>query len=157
VARRPNVSKLERRRDVDGLGAAARFRDLAPDQQGRPVDLGIEVRAKAVEALGRTGDGRATPPLLDALRDDSRQVRSAAVAALGRHDDPAATDGLAAAALGTDDLSTPALQALEARMTPDVAHRLIVAYLDRREGADEGGAETLCRVISSLSAPREIL
>jgi HEAT repeat protein len=157
VARRPNVSKLERRHDVAGLGAAARFRDVVPDQAGRPVDLGVDVRTQAVDALGRVDDQSATPALLDALRDDSHQVRTAAVAALGRRSDPAATDGLATAALGVDELSTVALQALDARMSPDVAHRLAVAYLDGHQGTDEAGAETLCRAISSLSEPRVIL
>jgi HEAT repeat protein len=43
---------------------------------------GLQVRLQALRALGDSGDIRAVPPLLTALRDDNPTIRDCAVAAL---------------------------------------------------------------------------
>jgi HEAT repeat protein len=63
---RPDVDKLETKRDVDGLIKALSY---APDWA---------VRKDAAEALGRIGDLRAYAPVLEAFDDPRPEVRDAA-------------------------------------------------------------------------------
>jgi HEAT repeat protein len=48
-------------------------------------DLAPDVRAASAECLGKTGDKRAFGPLLDALKDNDRDVQKQAILALGRY------------------------------------------------------------------------
>lgn len=82
--RRPNVTALAGREDVDGLVAAAGYKDLLQDFEGRTVDRGAEVRAEAVLALGALDDHAGNGTVTGALRDPSDDVRSAAVRVLFR-------------------------------------------------------------------------
>src|SRR5436190_8834921 len=43
----------------------------------------LDIRNRAIEALGRTHDPRAVPPLLDALRSKDKELRYIAANALG--------------------------------------------------------------------------
>jgi HEAT repeat protein len=54
---KPNVEKMEKRRDVKGLTRALRNKDFL-------------IRAEAARALGRIRDGRAVVPLIQALREE---------------------------------------------------------------------------------------
>jgi HEAT repeat protein len=68
----PDVTRLEARRDVDGL-----IRALAYKKDDA-------IRRAAAEALGRLGDARAVEPLITALRAHWRASALAAAEALGR-------------------------------------------------------------------------
>jgi len=75
-----------------------------PDQKQHAVSALVQVltggrahaliRAHAVESLGRLGDRRAVPTLIDALRDPYRLVRAYAAGALAEVGDPQAIDPL---------------------------------------------------------------
>jgi HEAT repeat protein len=82
--RKPNVTALAERQDVEGLVSAAGFKDLLRDVEGRVIDRGAEVRAEAVVALGELGDEAGNGTVHGALRDPSDAVRSAAVRVLYR-------------------------------------------------------------------------
>ena len=69
--RKPNVEKLEKKRDIEGLIEALQYRkDLI-------------VRGEAASALGRIGYKRAAEPLVQALKDEDSYVRQEAAIALG--------------------------------------------------------------------------
>jgi HEAT repeat protein len=80
--RRPNVSALVDRKDVEGLVAAAGFRDVFRSYDGQVFDRGAEIRAEAVLALGTLGEEAGNGTIAGALRDPSDHVRSAAVRVL---------------------------------------------------------------------------
>jgi hypothetical protein len=68
---KPNLAKLEKKKDVKGLCAVL---SQAKD---------TEVRKKAAEALGRTGDKSSETPLINVLRDEpDSEVRMAALNSL---------------------------------------------------------------------------
>ena len=84
----------------------------------------IEVRRSAVVALGRIADRRATPALVDMLRDQSLAIDAAdALAQIG---DPEALDGLLDL-IGDNDASTrqAAVSALNSLATPQMSKRII--------------------------------
>jgi HEAT repeat protein len=82
--RKPDVTALAEHEDVEGLVAAAGFKDVLRDFEGRAVDRGAEIRANALIALGEL-DGEAGNGTIEAaLRDPSDDVRSAAVRVLYR-------------------------------------------------------------------------
>ena len=80
--RRPNVSALAEREDLEGLVAAASFSDVFRNYDGQVFDRGAEIRAEAVLALGKLGEQAGNGTVTGALRDPSDQVRSAAVRVL---------------------------------------------------------------------------
>jgi HEAT repeat protein len=80
--RRPNVSALAEREDLEGLVAAASFSDVFRNYDGQVFDRGAEIRAEAVLALGKLGEQAGNGTVAGALRDPSDQVRSAAVRVL---------------------------------------------------------------------------
>jgi len=82
--RKPDVTALADRQDVEGLAAATRFRDPLRDFEGRVIDRGEEIRAQAVLALGALGDEAGNGSVTEALRDPSDNVRGAAVRVLFR-------------------------------------------------------------------------
>jgi hypothetical protein len=64
------------------LPAGAKDRSIGPDGSRRDAAYSYRARASAALALGRFGDERAVPALLDALEDGAWMVRKAAVDAL---------------------------------------------------------------------------
>lgn len=80
--RKPNVEKLEARRDVEGLMKALRY------------DKNWSVREEATSALGDIADARAIEPLIKALEDEDRDVREEAAEALIKIGDERAVDPL---------------------------------------------------------------
>lgn len=80
--RKPDVTALAGREDVEGLVSAAGYQDLLRDYEGRVLDRGTEIRAQAVVALGQLGDEAGNGTVTGALRDPSDEVRSAAVRVL---------------------------------------------------------------------------
>lgn len=84
----------------------------------------LEVRRSAVVALGRIADRRATPALVNALRDES--LSTDAANALAQIGDPQSLDGLLSL-IGNDDASTrqAAVSALNSLATPKMSKRII--------------------------------
>lgn len=78
---KPNVEKMEKKRDVVGLIEALGHKDWV-------------VRSNAARALGRIGDVGAVEPLIDAMKDDNEQVKDAAGEALQEIRDPGAVKPL---------------------------------------------------------------
>jgi HEAT repeat protein len=78
---KPNIEKLQSRRDVQSLIMALLFKE--------PV-----VRRAAAEALGKIGDPCAVDSLLKALKDDNQNVRTEAASALGKIADPRSAEPL---------------------------------------------------------------
>ncbi len=81
---RPNVQKMMKKKDVNGLIRAI-------------GDAERHVRLAAIEALGDIGDTRAVEPLIAALKDSSWGVRQYAATALGAIGDTRAVKPLTAA------------------------------------------------------------
>jgi len=70
----PDIERMRARRDVEGLLKAAKQKDT-------PIDI----RIKAIDALGEIGDGRAVEPLIELLKsDDCLYVRKKAAFTLYR-------------------------------------------------------------------------
>jgi HEAT repeat protein len=84
----------------------------------------LEVRRSAVVALGRIADPRATPALVNKLRDESLAIDAAN--ALGQIGDPQALDGLLSL-IGNSDASIrqAAVSALNSLATPQMSKRII--------------------------------
>lgn len=84
----------------------------------------LEVRRSAVVALGRIGESRATPALVNALNDKSLAIDAAN--ALGAIGDARAVDGLLGL-IGSDDASVrqAAVSALNSLAAPPVSERII--------------------------------
>ena len=78
---RPNIEKLKKRRDVEGL-----IRALKDSDEG--------VRREAAKALGEIGDSRAVEPLIEALKDRNEDVQKNAAYALGEIGDSRAVEPL---------------------------------------------------------------
>ena len=78
---RPNIERLRRREDLEGLRAAVTYREERVDFDGSVHDTGASLRVAALEALS----GFFGPPVLqgvrDGLRDEHPDVRLAAVRA----------------------------------------------------------------------------
>ncbi len=84
----------------------------------------LEVRRSAVIALGRIGDSKATPALVETLTEDSLAVEGAN--ALGRIGDPQALDGLVNLIGNTDaSIRQAAVSALNSLTLPSMAKRII--------------------------------
>jgi HEAT repeat protein len=90
--------------------------------QARAEDL--EVRRSAVVALGRLGDSRATPTLVDALAEESLAIEAAN--ALGQIGDPEAVDGLLKLIRDEDaSVRQAAVNALNSLTLSSIAKRII--------------------------------
>lgn len=61
--RRPNVDELKKKKDVEGLLKALRYKEAS-------------VRAEAAESLGQIGDKRAVEPLIQALEDEDTKGKA---------------------------------------------------------------------------------
>jgi len=125
----PNIEKMERDKDVEGLIEALRHEGvrleavMALARMGKPaVEPLIQslknedrsARFSAAVALGKIGDPRAIEPLIRALRDEAWNVRIAVATALGEIGDERAVEPLTQA-LNDDneDVRMGAKKALE--------------------------------------------
>jgi len=82
---KPDVKKVEKEKDVEGLIEALRYED------------NYYVRIAAAKALGEIGDKRAVEPLIGALKDEAAYVEIEAAIALGKIGDIRAADHLVSA------------------------------------------------------------
>ncbi len=86
---RPNIARLARRQNLDGLIIALTYEEWVDTQDGRRLDLGGSVRRDAARALGQTDAPLATRLLVDvAIHDVDPGVRRAAVEQLAGNLDP---------------------------------------------------------------------
>lgn len=74
---KPNVEKLEAKRDVEGLIKALNYKK------------DLKVRWEAAVALGEIKDKKAVEPLFQALKDESKWVQEESAEALGKIGEPA--------------------------------------------------------------------
>lgn len=99
----------------------------------------LEVRSSAVVALGRIGDSRATPALINTLNEESLAIDAAnALAQIG---DPRAADGLLKL-IGNDDASIrqAAVSALNSLPLPSMSERIIPLLADSDPNVRESAA-----------------
>jgi HEAT repeat protein len=80
--RSPNVARLRKRDDVEGLTRALDWSEPVGLGDGRTADLGVAVRRQAATALAESESPAAVQGLLVALGDADEEVRLIAVAAL---------------------------------------------------------------------------
>lgn len=78
---KPDIDKLQSRRDVRGLIKALHCKESG-------------LRQAAVEALGKIADGGAVEPLIRSLKDDNQNVRTGAASALEKIGNPRAMEAL---------------------------------------------------------------
>lgn len=106
---KPNVEKMMRKRDVEGLIKALKYDDP-------------KVRYDAAKALGELGDPRAVEPLIFALADKSSDiwiadisssVLGAVAEALGKIGNPRAVEPLISALRYSEDVRAKAAEALD--------------------------------------------
>jgi HEAT repeat protein len=154
--RQPNVRRLQRAQDLEGLARALEYREIVSDRDGRRVDRGARVRGEVVEVVAEWQDPRAVEVLVRGLRDDTSYVRLKAIEAVrGRRDDrvlEALAEGVGAlrtvpdaAALrgqlhSLDPVRAKALDALVELADPRAPER-IAAHMVHRAG-DEPLTET---------------
>lgn len=100
----------------------------------------LEVRRSAAVALGRIGDAKAVPALINALTDQSVAIDAAN--ALARIGDPRAVDGLLSL-IGDDDASTrqAAVGALNSLALPSLSERIIPLLNDSDSNVREAAVK----------------
>lgn len=140
--RRPNVERLRRKGKVERLVRALSYEDPITDRDGRYLDLGVEVRRRAVCALAELNGPSAYEGLLRALEDPAPDVRIAAVHGLRERDSVLAVEHLSSAVTNwTEARYTGArAEALEAMLSlrdPTAPRRVAAGLLTRTEDLDD--------------------
>ena len=165
--RRPNVEKLGRKRDVDGLIRALGYEDVVRSRDGQVVDLGAPVRRDATDALSEIETHAAFEGLLRALDDPLPAVRVVAVRGLRRRGDPLAVEQLTSAATNWiepvyEEARAEAVEALAFLRDPTTPRRVAAGLLTRaadltesdgpvlRKLAHAGGHDALLSTIADL-------
>lgn len=127
-SRKPNVRRLRRRRNLDGLRAALDYRETTVDDDGE-WDLGVQVRTEAAAALRDFEPDQVSADLGRALEDPQPAVRTAALDSIASFEAPVALDGLAGRIVARDDESDEtsgrALDLLAQREPEGAAERVI--------------------------------
>src|SRR4051794_34450997 len=96
---------------LPGVASADKIDDLT---RALMQDSSYKVRVQAALVLGKLGDRRAVPALIQALKDENETVRGVAATSLGRLGDPRAADGLLKATNdGAEFVRAQAKKALE--------------------------------------------
>lgn len=155
--RPPQVEKLKRSGDVDGLCAALRYEDPLTDRDGRFVDLGAEVREAAALALATVNAANAQQALLRALADPEPRVRLAAVRGLRGHGAIVPVLSEAVVCWTASELVEARAGALEllASVGPSDALPSIAAMLvARRDDLDEFDQGAFSRIAHAAGAAR---
>jgi HEAT repeat protein len=175
--RKPNVRRLKRKGDVEGLAGALHYREAMVDEDGAEWDLGMEVRVEAARALSQLNASAVADDLAQALGDPQPEVQLAVIDALAAFGAPVAVEPLLDCALrddGPSDVSARAIEVLEGWRIPDgtelLVDRLLMPdapplteehgeLLERMLYADprgDGARRTVAeRVIWKLDGPRE--
>jgi HEAT repeat protein len=149
----PDVEKLRRKEDVKGLVRACAYEDPLTDRDGHFMDLGTEIRERALEAVAELepAEPEVHDALVRALEDPEGSVRAAAVRALGRRGDPWAVDALVSAVVSWTHPAyhgarEEAVETLAALAPPDVAPRVAGDLLVRTVAPDGEDAAILRRL-----------
>jgi HEAT repeat protein len=156
--RPPNVEKLARKENVKGLVRALDYEDPISDTDGRTVDLGVDVRARAAAALGHLDTPAANEGLIRALDDPEESVRVSAVRALRERGGTTAVAPLmSAAATWTDperrEARSEAVDALASAHHPDVLRGMVAALLERDAHLEESDADVVRSLAEATGAP----
>ena len=151
--RRPNVEKLERKGNVDGLIRALRYEDRAVDRDDNVLDLAVNVRRAATEALARIESRAAFDGLLRALDDPQPSVRIAAVDGLRERGDPLAVEQLTSAATNWTEpeyaeARAEAVGALAFLRDPTTPRRVAAGLLTRTTELDEDSDAPVLRKLA---------
>lgn len=101
--RKPNVGRLRRRGNLDGLREALHHRDIYVDDDGTELDLGADVRVEAAEALAQFNGPAVADDLTAALSDPDPAVRLAALEAISKLGMPAAVERLVELSIARDE------------------------------------------------------
>jgi HEAT repeat protein len=129
---KPNVGALARDGDVDGLIAAAHYKEVVRRVDGRVSDAGAPVREEAIAALCEHAGDRAGEILLRALGDPADRVRCAAVVGLYERRDVRALAAAAATLRPQDgEAHTAACSALLELHAPGATEAFVSALLER--------------------------
>jgi hypothetical protein len=114
--RRPDVQKLRRKDNLEGLRAALRYRETFVDEEGGESDAGVEVRVEAAEAMSHFNGPAVADDLAEAVDDSQLEVRLAAVDAISKLGVPTAVERLVDCVIGrgtaSDELQDRALELL---------------------------------------------
>jgi HEAT repeat protein len=138
---KPNVKALAKRRDEDGLVAAAGYQDLLPAPDGGMLDRGAKIRGDAILALGGLGSEAGTDAVRSALSDPADSVRVAAIRVLfARRDALPLTTAVAWLPVDHGHSRTLAIRALIELRPPECAPALAAALL-REPGDDPVGED----------------
>lgn len=86
---KPNVEKMAKRRDVEGL-----TRLLKPPEDSSNLSDTQNLRMEAISALAQLRDSKAVEPLVEALNDSNEQIQILAASALGSIGDKRAVEPL---------------------------------------------------------------
>ncbi|MEA2474916.1 MAG: hypothetical protein QOE06_2831 [Thermoleophilaceae bacterium] len=153
-SRKPNVARLLRKRRLDGLRDALRYRELATDDDGVAWDVGVVVRVQAAEALSAFPADDVTADLAGALKDPEPAVRVAAIGSLRGLGSPAVIEPLVDCAIGIPDRhEEPAALALEllTDWRAEGAPEVLVARLLAPDAPplDESHHQTLDRLLQA--------
>jgi HEAT repeat protein len=150
--RPPRVEKLRRKNDVDGLVKALSYEDLVHGRDGEIVDLGVDVRSLATEALAGMDGHAAMNGVLLALDDPEESVRRTAIRGLRERGDPVAVEQLTSAVTNWTQpefagARAEAVDALTFLHDPTAARRLAAGLISRKaELDDDADAQILRRV-----------
>jgi len=158
---RPNIGKMEKKRDFKGLIRALEHKDSSTKSRamdalvriGTPA-VGPIAEALKIEGYGagmelvmtlrRIGDSKAVEPLVQALKDEDQRIRREAAEALNEIGDPRATKPLIEAL--RDAHSTVRMSAADALGTigdASAVEPLFQSVWDEDEGVQERAAEAL--------------
>ena len=151
--RHPNVEKLERKGNVEGLVRALSYEDRAVDREGHVLDLGVEVRRAATQALAGMESRAAFDGLLRALDDPQPSVRITAVDGLRERGDPLAVEQLTSAATNWTqpeyaEARAHAVEALAFLRDPTTPRRVAAGLLTRNSELDDDADAAVLRKLA---------
>jgi HEAT repeat protein len=149
----PRIEKLRRKNDVDGLVRALSYEDLVRGRDSEVVDLGVDVRRLATEALAGMEGHAAFNGLLRALDDPEESVRRTAVRGLRERGDPVAVEQLTSAATNWTQpeyaaARADAVDALTFLRDPTAPRRLAAGLVTRAADLDD---ETDAEIVRQLA------
>ena len=144
---------MERKGNVDGLVRALSYEDRAVDRDGNVLDLAVNVRRSATEALAGMESRAAFDGLLRALDDPQPSVRIMAVNGLRERGDPLAVEQLTSAATSWTEpeyaeARAEAVAALAFLRDPTTPRRVAAGLLTRAAELDEDSDAPVLRKLA---------
>lgn len=144
----PGVNVLYRRTSAKALAALAPAKAVPEITARLELETDRGVRQSLVQGLGRLGDDRALPVLLQALQDRDLEVCHEAALALSRYNSPAAYEALLAALVRKENREDWQIRRFAAQALGKLADRravpaLIASLRDESELVKPAVAEAL--------------